>query len=119
MKMDLLERVARDTRFIFSVPGGIAEDVTLAPADQPCGGVVLRGFFELPSADVRPGSARIATIMRGPRISLCDGDVFDLLGRPLKRGDLITVRGVTYRVENPRPDGIGCTVCDLKEKAEK
>lgn len=116
--MDLIERAARDTRAIFSVPGGIAESVELMPEGM-AGGVTVRGFFELPSADVRPGSARVAMLMRGPRISLCDADVQDLLGRTLKRGDLITARGITYRVENPRPDGIGCTVCDLKEKVEK
>jgi len=115
--MSFLNRLQADTRAIFSLPSGIAEDVQVQAGEAEA--VTLRGFFEVPTLESRPETARIVTLARGPRVSLLEADVQDAFGRAIARGDLVTARGTVYRVENARPDGLGLVVCDLKEKVER
>ena len=105
--MNILDRLDADMNAVFSQEDGITEACVVE-------NVALRCFYEYPTEDVQPGSARLATPVRAPYATLLVSEVKTKLGRKLKRGDVLTVRGKTFRIEVIRPDGIGGLVCKLK-----
>ena len=48
-------------------------------------------------------------------LALRHADIQRLLGRGLTKRDRLVVRGVTYRVETPEPDGLGGVTVKLLE----
>lgn len=107
--MNILDRLDADMNAVFSQEDGITEACVVE-------NVALRCFYEYPTEDAQPGSARVATPVRAPYATLLVSEVKAKLGRKLKRGDVLTVRGKTFRIEVIRPDGIGGIVCKLKRQ---
>jgi len=107
--MNILDRLDADMSAIFSMEDGITESCIVE-------NVALRCFYEYPTEDVQPGSARVPAPVRAPYATLLVSEVKAKLGRKLKRGDVLTVRGRTFRIEVIRPDGIGGLVCKLKRQ---
>ena len=90
--MNILDRLDADMNAVFSQEDGITEACVVE-------NVALRCFYEYPTEDAQPGS-----------------EVKTKLGRKLKRGDILAVRGKAFRIEVIRPDGIGGLVCKLKRQ---
>lgn len=107
--MNILDRLDADMNAVFSQEDGITEACTVE-------NVAMRCFYEYPTEDAQPGSARVATPVRAPYATLLVTEVKKKLGRRLKRGDILAVRGKTFRIEVIRPDGIGGLVCKLKRQ---
>ena len=108
------ERLDNDMAKAFAADFGPAEDVAVIAADLATR-AAMRGFFEWPTVDADPSTARVASAVRAPMLTLLVRDVKRALGRKIARGDFVDARGSRFRVEVVRPDGIGAVVLKLKE----
>ncbi len=121
MSQSMLAMFDGDFADILGDAAGPAEDVLLLPQGvEPRGPkrreIPLRGIFDLASQQVDPGG-RIAVISRRPMLALRQAEIYAVLGRGLTKRDHIVVRGITYRVETPEPDGLGGVAVKLLEVA--
>ena len=119
MSRSMLEMFDADFAAILDDETGPAEDVILLPSgpeprEGPPRELRLRGVFDLATQEVTPGS-RVPVISRRPVLALRHADIQRLLGRGLTKRDRLVVRGVTYRVETPEPDGLGGVTVKLLE----
>ena len=89
--MNILDRLNADMNAVFSLEDGITEACVVE-------NVALRCFYEYPTEDAQPGAARLATPVRAPYATLLASEVKAKLGRKLKRGDVLTVRGKAFRI---------------------
>lgn len=127
MSQSMLEMFDEDFAEILHDETGPAEDVILLPGgseprEESRQGatpreIPLRAVFDLATQEVAPGS-RVPVVSRRPVLALRHADIFGLLGRTLTKRDRFIVRGKTYRVETPEPDGIGGVAVKLLETAE-
>jgi hypothetical protein len=88
--------------------GALGEPVTLPWASS------VQGIFE-PQGGPQP-AAWGADITRASRVSQEPGPVVTLASTvcsELERGDLLIIRGATYKVRRLTPDGSGWTRCEL------
>ena len=84
------------------------EPVILFPgADNESQAVCLfgNGFLAVETAP-----ARVSLASANPTITMASADADDL-----RQGDPLSVRGVTYAVNTPQPDGTGLTILELLE----
>ncbi len=119
MSQSMLAMFDADFTEILHDETGPAEDVLLLPCGQERDGdaprgLVLRGVFDLATQEAAPGS-RVPVISRRPVLALRHADIRRLLGRGLTKRDRFVVRGTSYRVEIPEPDGIGGVTVKLLE----
>lgn len=117
----LCEAMLRDLHNVLNDGAGFGEFVILTTEDgngtdstPPSEPVFLRGVFDLPTTEVQPGS-RIPIIMRRPTLLMGEAQVLVILGRPIRKTDVLTVRGIGYRVETALPDGTGGLIVKLLE----
>ena len=113
MSESMLSMADGDLADILLDPTGPAEDVALLPEGGETA-LSLRAVFDLATQDVAPGS-RVPVISRRPMLALRHAEVYGLLGRALTKKDRFVVRGRTYRVETPEPDGMGGLAVKLLE----
>lgn len=112
----MLDMFDADFAEIMRDPTGPAEDVAFLPEGRDAA-LPLRGVFDLATQEVQPGG-RVSVVSRRPVLALRHADVMAAVGRPLSRRDRFTIRGVTYRVETPEPDGMGGIAVKLLEAGE-
>ena len=98
-------------------PAVVTDEPVVVNTPTPDTGIVaLDAILDEINNDAQPGSARVATPVRAPYATLLVTEVKKKLSRRLKRGDILAVRGKTFRIEVIRPDGIGGLVCKLKRQ---
>ncbi len=125
MSQSMLEMFDADFTEILHDETGPAEDVMLLPSgseprddsepeNETPRELPLRGVFDLATQEAAPGS-RVPVISRRPVLALRHADIYRLIGRGLTKRDRFVVRGRTYRVETPEPDGIGGVAVKLLE----
>ena len=120
------QALERDTDMVAQDPHGPGIPVTLVAPDGEehasvtIGGVdlPLRGFFDQAGQDVAPGTSHAPVMSTAPLLHIQVSLVQAALGRPLSRRDGFIVRGKSYRVEQPLPDGQGMIACKLLENGD-
>ena len=80
--------------------------------------LAMRGYFDRAGTDVTPGTSHAPVMSTAPMLHIQVSLVQAAIGRPLSRRDGFIVRGKSYRVEQPLPDGFGMISCKLLETGD-
>lgn len=109
MSGELLDLMAQDLDAIFEL-GGLDEPVDYIPSDTPLVAVPLKGMFDEAYQEVDPNS-RMPIGSTGPAVHLRSTDLPEYPAET----DRLVIRGRTFRITLPKPDGQGMTTFLLQE----
>lgn len=109
MSDDLMSIMAADLTALFEL-GGLTVPVDYCPANAPGVIVPLTGIFDEAWCEVDPQS-RAPIGSTSPALHMRDG----LLPAEPDEADRLIIKGRTFRMLEPKPDGQGVTIYPLKE----
>lgn len=105
----LLDVMAQDLDAIFEL-GGLDEPVEYVPGDEDLESVALKGMYDEAYCEVDPHS-RMPIGSTGPAVHLRSADLPEYPAET----DRLVIRGRTFRITLPKPDGQGMTTFLLSE----
>lgn len=105
--MTFRDDMEADLSTFFDEEGGFAEPATFVPVSGLSYSLSVIFDETYSSIDL---NTQIEVMSSEPK---CRFNASQIVGGKIAEGDSVVIRGTTYRIEEPMPDGIGCIIARL------